>query len=176
MFSWIKSRKKPDQGQKIDVLDAHMAGKMLVAMPHMNDPRFARSVILICAHDQNGAMGLVINRLHENLRLPDMLNELSVITEAGATHTKSQMPVMVGGPVEPARGFLLHGTDNRYDETVIINDYIAVTGTQDALKDLAKGKGSDKNLFCLGYSGWDAGQFRGRGLEKSTQERGPTLR
>ena len=103
MFSWIKSRTKPDQGHNVDVLDAHMAGDLLIAMPHMNDPRFARSVILICAHDQNGAMGLVINRLHESLRLPKMLSELSIIQQAETAHEKAQIPVMVGGPVEPAR-------------------------------------------------------------------------
>ena len=133
----------------------YLAGKLLVAMPQMDDPRFHKAVIFLCAHDANGAMGLVINHTLPGLELSELLAQLRI---EGQVHG-DDVPVMSGGPVETARGFILHKGQFRKVDSLEIKGDIYVTGTVEALKAVAQGQGPEKMLFILGYSGWTAGQL-----------------
>lgn len=133
----------------------YLTGKLLLAMPQMGDPRFHKAVIFVCAHDVNGAMGLVINHTLPGLELGELLSQLHI---EGA-HAGSDIPVMSGGPVETGRGFILHKGDFRQIDSLKIESDIYVTGTIEALKAVAQGKGPDEMLFILGYAGWTAGQL-----------------
>ena len=137
----------------------YLAGKLLIAMPSMADPRFHRAVIFICAHDAKGAMGLVINQKLAGLQFGDLLGQLKIPSNIKVDMTSATFPVMLGGPVEGARGFLLHTGDFKQTDTITINDDYAVTGTVDALKEVALGRGPEHMMFLLGYSGWGAGQL-----------------
>lgn len=137
------------------VKSPYLTGKLLIAMPHMGDPRFHKAVIFICAHDVNGAMGLVINHTLPGLELDELLSQLHI---EGAK-TGGEIPVMSGGPVETGRGFILHKGDFHQIDSLKIESDIYVTGTMDALKAIAQGQGPDEMLFILGYAGWSAGQL-----------------
>lgn len=137
----------------------YLAGKMLLAMPAMGDNRFTKAVIYICAHDENGAMGLVVNNIVPGLKFGSLLKELNVATDMTIPSDIVTMPVINGGPVETARGFLLHSKDFKHDDTVDINDRFSLTGTIDALKEVANGHGPKDMVFTLGYAGWSAGQL-----------------
>lgn len=137
----------------------YLAGKMLLAMPVMGDNRFAKAVIYLCAHDENGAMGLVINQVVPGLEFGSLLKELNVATDITIPSDIVTMPVINGGPVETARGFLLHSKDFKHDDTVDINERFSLTGTIDALKEVAQGHGPKDMVFTLGYAGWSAGQL-----------------
>ncbi|WP_151979870.1 MULTISPECIES: YqgE/AlgH family protein [unclassified Roseovarius] len=133
-----------------------LTGKLLIAMPGMGDPRFAHSVVLLCAHSPDGAMGLIINKPTSDLRLRDLLEQLS-IAPTGQTRN---LPVHFGGPVEHGRGFVLH--DRGYQSTLTsleVNEDFAMTATLDILEDLARGTGPDRALLALGYAGWGPGQL-----------------
>ncbi len=135
----------------------YLTGKLLIAMPSMNDPRFYRAVIFMCAHDAEGAMGLMINHEMPEIEFDDLVSQLKF--ESDMTFDNLSLPVMYGGPVECARGFLLHSNDfNRADTMQIAHNY-GITGTVDALHDIARGKRPKDLLFILGYAGWDAGQL-----------------
>jgi putative transcriptional regulator len=140
----------------------YLIGKLLIAMPAMGDPRFHRAVIFMCAHDENGAMGLVINHKLAGVKFHDLLDQLKISSNIEVSFPIS---VMSGGPVEGSRGFILHTNDFRQGDTVTINDLFSITGTIDALKDVAKGKGPQQMLFILGYAGWGAEQ-----LDRELQE------
>jgi putative transcriptional regulator len=131
-----------------------LTGQLLVAMPHMADPRFARSVVYLCAHSGEGAMGLVVNRLIDSLSFESLLEQLGVEASVPA-----DMPVHFGGPVESSRGFVLHTTDYVQDSTLLIDDEIALTATIDVLKAIAAGEGPKQRVLALGYAGWAAGQL-----------------
>ncbi|MGH1456423.1 MAG: YqgE/AlgH family protein [Alphaproteobacteria bacterium] len=137
----------------------YFAGKLLLAMPNMGDPRFNRAVIFLCAHDENGAMGLVINHEMPNVAFTDLVPQLKIGSDITVNFDDIKLPVMCGGPVESARGFLLHSTDFKREETMSIDKSYGVTGTLDALKDVAMGAGPEELMFILGYAGWDAGQL-----------------
>ncbi len=137
----------------------YMTGKMLIAMPSMGDPRFDRAVIFVCSHDEDGAMGLVINHALPGIEFNDLVKQLKIESNIMIDFEKMELPVMYGGPVESARGFLLHSGDFIRAETIKINNFYGVTGTLDALKDVAQGKGPKNLMFVLGYAGWDAGQL-----------------
>lgn len=137
----------------------YLTGKLLMAMPGMGDPRFYKSVIFMCAHDKNGAMGLVINRTLPGLDMSRMLKQLNIDFSSSFTDRHNKMPVMSGGPVETARGFILHSGDFEQADTMYVNNDFKVTGTIDALKAIATGQGPDNMLFMLGYSGWGQGQL-----------------
>ncbi len=139
--------------------DSMLTGKLLLAMPGIGDPRFKHAVIYICAHDENGAMGLVINHELPNISFKNLLGQLGFSSDIKIDLEKLSTPVMQGGPVEAERGFLLHSGDFARDETVKIDDAISVTGTTDALEDLLTGRGPQDALFVLGYAGWTAGQL-----------------
>lgn len=136
-----------------------LTGKLLIAMPGMGDPRFDRSVVLICAHDGDGAMGLVVNRPAAELRFLDLVEQIGLTTPEGGIGG-ADMPVHAGGPVEPGRGFVLHSRD--YDtnsSTLTVSNSFGMTATRDVLEDIAQGKGPVKALLALGYSGWSSGQL-----------------
>lgn len=132
-----------------------LTGRLLIAMPQMSDTHFHKAVIFICAHDANGAMGLVINHTLPGLELSTLLSQLDI---PGVTYG-ADVPVMSGGPVETARGFILHAGRFNQIESLKIEQDIHVTGTIDALKAIAQGRGPEKLMFILGYAGWSAGQL-----------------
>ena len=131
-------------------------GKLLIAMPGMLDPRFALSVVFLCAHSDDGAMGIVVNKPTDDLRLRELLDQLSI----NPGDDFRNLPVHFGGPVEHGRGFVLH--DFGYHSsisTLNVNDNFAMTATMDVLEDLADGRGPGKAIIALGYAGWGPGQL-----------------
>ena len=132
-----------------------LAGQLLVAMPQMEDRRFARSVILMCAHNQEGAMGLVVNKLIDQLTMPELLEQLGVASE-GLT---GKQRIHFGGPVESGRGFVLHSADYVEHSTLVIADTMALTATLDILRAIGGGGGPQRSLLALGYAGWGPGQL-----------------
>ncbi len=135
---------------------ATLTGKLLLAMPGMNDPRFYHSVIFICNHDAEGSMGLIINQSNLALSLGDMLEQLHLKPKPGAPLA---LPVQTGGPVESGRGFLIHTLDFEQPETMKIDSRFGVTATLESLQAVADGSGPRDLLFVLGYAGWTAGQL-----------------
>ncbi|WP_419903605.1 YqgE/AlgH family protein [Kiloniella sp.] len=132
-----------------------LTGKLLIAMPQMTDPRFSRSVIYVCAHNEDGAMGLVVNQLIESLTFVDLLEQLGI----KKTDAASQIRVHFGGPVECGRGFVLHSSEYQQDSTMLVAGTIAMTATLDILNDIANNEGPNKSLLALGYAGWGPGQL-----------------
>lgn len=133
----------------------YLTGQLLVAMPQMQDPRFMRTVIFMCAHTEDGAMGLVVNRLVDNVTFPDLLEQLNIQTGP----VDNEIHVHFGGPVETGRGFVLHSSDYVQDATLVIDETVALTATVDILKAIAEGSGPQSSLLALGYAGWGAGQL-----------------
>lgn len=133
----------------------YLTGQLLVAMPQMLDARFSRTVIYMCAHTEDGAMGLVVNKVMENIRFPDLLEQLDLAPAVPGRDIR----VHFGGPVETGRGFVLHSADYVQDATMVIDDNIALTATTDILKDIADGEGPRNSLLALGYAGWGPGQL-----------------
>jgi len=135
--------------------DAYLAGQLLVAMPGMQDPRFAKSVIYMCAHSAEGAMGLVVNRAIDQLTFSELLEQLEI--EGGTVSHSTH--VYFGGPVETGRGFVLHSPDYVRDGTLVVSDAAALTATVEILKAIADGEGPRQHLLALGYAGWGPGQL-----------------
>ncbi|MFQ5784057.1 MAG: YqgE/AlgH family protein [Alphaproteobacteria bacterium] len=133
----------------------YFEGHMLVAMPQMSDPRFERSVIYLCAHSSEGAMGLVVNKLVDTITFPDLLQQLNIEVEGDTEPIR----VHFGGPVESGRGFVLHSDDYVQESTLVINEGIALTATVDVLRAIAHGEGPRRSLLALGYAGWAPGQL-----------------
>jgi putative transcriptional regulator len=137
--------------------NGYLSGKCLVAMPTMSDPNFARTVIYVCAHTAEGAMGLVVNRALDQVTFPDILDQLDI----EVSPTCERIRVHFGGPVEAARGFVLHSSEYSQAATLIVNDAVALTATTDVLRAMAGGQGPRHALMALGYAGWGAGQLDG---------------
>lgn len=132
-----------------------LTNHFLIAMPAMQEGFFAGTLTYICEHDQNGALGLVVNR-PISLTLADMFNQINVPLH----HPRlAKMPVHVGGPVQVERGFVLHNTAQDWQSTLRINDRLALTTSKDILEALGEGGGPDHILVTLGYSGWEQGQL-----------------
>lgn len=144
-----------DSSEETKNEDGYLAGQLLVAMPHMLDERFAKTVIYVCAHTEDGAMGLVVNKVMENIDFPDLLDQLSL----SASPKGEDIRVHFGGPVESGRGFVLHSSDYVQDATMVIDKAIAMTATTDILRDIAEGEGPRNSLLALGYAGWGPGQL-----------------
>lgn len=140
-----------------------LEGQMLIAMPGIGDPRFERTVIFMCAHSPDGAMGLVVNKPAEDLTFIDLLDRLNVLPEEDQIRLPddvAQTPVQFGGPVETGRGFVLHTTDYFIaDSTLPIDDRIGLTATLDILRAIAEGEGPRRAMLALGYAGWGPGQL-----------------
>jgi putative transcriptional regulator len=133
-----------------------LSGKLLIAMPGMGDPRFAHSVIYMCAHSPEAAMGLIVNKPAPNLQVEDLLEQLDV-PKGGS---EDAIRVHFGGPVEHGRGFVLHSGDYNADgETLMINEDFAMTATQGILQAIAAGEGPHSAALMLGYAGWGPGQL-----------------
>ena len=135
--------------------DGYLTGQFLIAMPTMGDPRFERSVIYMCAHSADGAMGLVVNRVASEIDFPELLDQLEIKTDG----IKNPIPVLTGGPVETGRGFVLHSMDYSQDSTLKVTDEVGLTATVDILRAIAEGEGPAKSLLTLGYAGWSSGQL-----------------
>lgn len=135
---------------------AHLDGKLLIAMPGMGDPRFEKSVIYMCAHSEDGAMGLIVNKPVEELDFSDLLEQLDLKSDRPIEGVK----VHFGGPVEHGRGFVLHSRDYDAEESTLgIDDRFGMTASLDILEDISNGEGPDACLLALGYSGWGPGQL-----------------
>lgn len=138
-------------------------GQLLVAMPGMADERFARSVVYVCAHASDGAMGIVLNRPATHIRLADLLVQLDVIASEEMIRVGphvDRVHVLRGGPVETGRGFVLHSADFFIENSTLpIDGGICLTATLDILKAIAGGAGPARALLALGYAGWARGQL-----------------
>jgi putative transcriptional regulator len=143
--------------------DTTLEGQLLLAMPVMTDKRFARSVIYMCAHSKEGAMGLIINHRAENITFPDLLERLGITPRGSRDSIASDLlnrEVHSGGPVETGRGFVLHSADyHANDSTLEIAGGISLTATIDILKAMASGHGPHHSILALGYAGWSPGQL-----------------
>ena len=138
-------------------------GHLLIAMPSMADKRFARAVVYICAHSADGAMGIVINKLAEDVNFRDLLVQLDVVQARNEPHLPvgvDRVRVHRGGPVETGRGFVLHSADFFLDDaTLPIADGVCLTATLDILRAVADNRGPRQALLALGYAGWSPGQL-----------------
>lgn len=143
--------------------EGYLDGQLLVAMPSMGDPRFSRSVIYLCAHSSEGAMGIVINQRAPNISFTELLEQLDIVPTEDRISLPSglsAMAVHLGGPVETGRGFVLHSADYfKSESTLPIDESVCLTATIDILRDIAKGSGPNKALLALGYAGWAPGQL-----------------
>jgi len=141
----------------------YLDGQMLIAMPAMNDERFSRTLIYVCAHSSEGAMGIVVNQPAGNIKFPDLLVQLEVIpaSERIQLPTRAEdVKVLKGGPVETGRGFVLHSADYFIENSTLpIDEGICLTATLDILKAIARGNGPASAILALGYAGWAPGQL-----------------
>src|SRR5215469_3587529 len=161
------ARKSSDKSSQRGYLD----GQMLIAMPSMRDERFSRSLIYVCAHSSDGAMGIIVNQLAANVNFPDLLVQLEVIPAADLIQLPQRagsIKVLKGGPVDTGRGFVLHSADFFIENSTLpIDNDICLTATLDILKAIARGNGPASAVLALGYAGWAPGQ-----LENEIQENG----
>jgi putative transcriptional regulator len=140
----------------MEPLQTNLSGKLLIAMPDMGDPRFAHAVIYVCAHSDEGAMGLIVNKPQPEVRFSDLLEQLDI---PRSDHVRN-IRVHFGGPVEHARGFVLHSRDYQsVAGTLDVDGAIGMTGTLDVLEDMARGAGPNRAMLALGYAGWGPGQL-----------------
>ena len=154
--------KTPRKSGKRAPARSFLDGQMLIAMPAMSDERFARTVIYVCAHSSEGAMGIVVNQAAQNIKFPDLLVQLEVIPAAERIqlpNSAETVKVLKGGPVETGRGFVLHSADFFIENSTLpIDEGICLTATLDILKAIARGAGPHEAVLALGYAGWAPGQ------------------
>jgi len=143
--------------------DGWYTNQLLIAMPGMLDPNFSTTVTLICEHNDEGALGIVINR-PTTLKLGGLFEQLSV---SDTDPQAADDPVLAGGPVGPERGFVLHGPEQSYDNTLAVSENIRLTLSRDILDAMATGEGPQHSLVALGYAGWEAGQLENEMLANS---------
>jgi len=140
-----------------------LEGQFLIAMPSMADSRFEHSVVYVCSHSEQGAMGLVVNQVARHLSLEELLIQLDIVNDEGAIRLPSKirdMNVHKGGPVEVERGFVLHSDDFMLNQsTLTIDNGICLTATLEILRAMAQGSGPDQAMLALGYAGWAPGQL-----------------
>jgi putative transcriptional regulator len=135
--------------------DGYLEGQILVAMPGMPDPRFARTVIFMCAHSEDGAMGIVVNRAVDDITYSDLMRQLKI---AGRGRSAGRR-VHYGGPVETSRGFVLHSDDYKSEGTLAVKGGFALSSTVEVLRAIADDQGPSQSLLALGYAGWAPGQL-----------------
>jgi putative transcriptional regulator len=142
---------------------SYLDGKFLIAMPALDEGDFSRSVIYMCAHSAEGAMGLIINKPLDHLSFPDLLVQLEIIPDEKRIRLPTEarsMRVHRGGPVDTGRGFVLHTSDFHLDaSTLPISEELSLTATVEILKAIAEGRGPEHSLLTLGYAGWAPGQL-----------------
>ena len=141
----------------------YLDGQLLIAMPGMQDTRFARTVVYICAHSADGAMGITINKPASEITFKDLLVQLEILPEgpaSGLPECAGRMKVHRGGPVETTRGFVLHSADYFIENSTLpIDEHVCLTATLEILKAIAVGNGPENALLALGYAGWAPGQL-----------------
>ncbi|HWA29623.1 MAG TPA: YqgE/AlgH family protein [Rhizomicrobium sp.] len=136
--------------------ESFLEGKLLIALPGMSDPRFEKSVIFMCAHSSEGAMGLIINKPIEGLGFHDLVKNLDIRVTSNAPDS----PILFGGPVETGRGFVLHSSEYESESfTMPVTEDVSLTATLDILRAMAEGRGPEHAVFTLGYAGWGPGQI-----------------
>ena len=137
-------------------LDSNLVGRLLIAMPDMSDPRFAKTVIYMCAHSDEGGMGLIVNKPQPEVSFKILLEQMDIpVSENG-----QDVRVHFGGPVDHQRGFVLHSNDYESPNgTLEVDDEFRMTATLDVLEDIAKGEGPQTSMMALGYAGWGPGQL-----------------
>lgn len=156
----------------IDNIDPlFLRGQLLVASPGIGDERFSRSVIYLCAHSVEGAMGLIVNKPADEIKFSNLLTQLNLLPKSNEFQIPQNirmMTVLRGGPVETSRGFVLHAVDAARDYgSVAVSDDVRLTANIEILQAIARGEGPDDAVFALGYAGWSAGQ-----LENELQDNG----
>ena len=134
---------------------ASLVGRFLVAAPSMPDERFRKSVVFLCKHDDDGALGIIVNNSVDDLPLGQVYKQLGI----DVPPTEAARPVLFGGPVEPSRGLVLHSADYKREETLLIDGGLALTASVEILKDMADGSGPQNAWLALGHSGWAPGQL-----------------
>lgn len=155
----IKAKFTRTPGEPHDNNGGYLEGQLLIAMPAMNDPNFEKTVVYLCAHSEEGAVGIVINQPADGITFSEILEQLDISTPAIDTIDDSR-PIVIGGPVETGRGFVLHSTDYcKEDSTLLTHDKVGMTATLDILKAMAEGTGPEQALLAIGYSGWGPGQL-----------------
>lgn len=132
-----------------------LANHLLVALPSLSDPHFARSVVLLCQHDADGAMGIVVNHASE-YRLGDVLSQIGLHSDDAALR---EQVVLGGGPVHPERGFVLHDGERDWDSTMEVADSLRITTSRDVLEAMTRGEGPQRSVVALGCASWGAGQL-----------------
>ena len=146
-----------------DTANRYLDGQLLIAMPGMADSRFDRSVVYVCAHSADGAMGIILNQVVGNISFPDLLEQLEIISDKQPIQLPvgvDEMQVHRGGPVETGRGFVLHSPDYFIENSTLpIEEDICLTATVEILKAIVDGDGPRNALLALGYAGWGAGQL-----------------
>lgn len=140
---------------------ASLANHFLIAMPSMLDPNFSRGVTLLCQHGEDGAMGILVNRVSD-FTLGEVLGQMQIEARDPAL---ASTPVLLGGPVQPERGFVLHDGGDRWDSSFRVSERLSITTSRDILVSMAEGDGPRHSVVALGYAGWTAGQ-----LESELQE------
>jgi len=135
--------------------DGSLVGQLLVATPLIQESCFARSVVYMCSHNAEGAMGMIINYPIENVAMGDILEQLDIESQIKLV----DFPIHFGGPVEPTRGFVVHSSDYITEQSIIDQNGVVVTANVSILQELAKGKGPEQGMLVLGYAGWTAGQL-----------------
>lgn len=136
--------------------EGFLEGKLLIAMPGMSDPRFEKSVIFICAHSAQGAMGLIVNKPIDGLTFRDLMGKFDIALAAN----DGMAPILFGGPVSLSRGFVLHSPDYGTEEsTLAVTQEVSLTATVDILQAISEGRGPAKAVLALGYAGWGEGQL-----------------
>lgn len=170
------------RGMDLEKLRRHsepgfLDGQMLIAMPGMPDERFSKTVVYLCAHSAEGAMGIVVNRQARNIGFPELLVQLDIIAKDQAIRLPrraERVAVLAGGPVETTRGFVLHSTDCIIeDSTLPIGENVGLTITVDMLRMIARGEGPESAVLALGYASWGAGQLE-REIQQNSWLHGPT--
>ncbi len=150
--------------QRSGMMPSSLEGQFLIAMPSLKGPYFERSVVYLCSHSEDGAMGLVVNHVSKQITFPDLLRQVDVLSEdedmINLPHPLNSMHVLDGGPVDQGRGFVLHSADYKLEaSTLAVSDDICLTATVEILRALAEGHGPSSALLTLGYAGWSPGQL-----------------
>ena len=141
----------------------NLTGQIIVSMPSLQDERFYKTVIYICAHSSEGSMGIIINKKIDYVLFPNLLEQLGIDKPIN----DKKFFLRYGGPVETGRGFVLHSDDIVRKETLNIRKGVALTGTSEFFEDLIKGKGPKNSILALGYAGWQSGQLENEIMQNS---------
>ncbi len=142
----------------------YLANHLLIAMPNLDDPSFSQTVTYVCVHNDDGAMGIVINRPIVGIDIGQIFEHMNI-----ESHNPNieRLPVFDGGPVQKERGFILHEPEGKWDAMLLLQEHVAITTSQDILQAMAQGEGPNKVLIALGYAGWSAGQLEREILENT---------